>query len=301
MILRKKTPSFLLLAGLLACGTTDAGGPPPDASAGDAGAVDAALLDAANADANAVDGSLGDAADTGLLDAANDAGTPAEVYEFDGLGAGLIHAKDNWVDQPGQGQGIVATAPNGTPGASHLPTVAFNEDAFLTRVNDAAFSFLPFAGTETEAVLQMECDGNGRTLFALGADVDGDGQLSASERGPSFGISDQQYAIHQANGGPAREVPFVSGDSRSDVYDVQLRIHFPAGAGDGTGSLWIRNKSDGEVAFRAVSGLSSVPLGLSGLSVGAKPSRWNALWLDLVTIGTNSPHVDRLVPHLSPR
>ena len=85
MILRKKAPSFLFLAGLLACGTTDAGGPPRDASAGDAGAMDAAdtsLLDAANADANAVDGSLGDAADTGLLDAANDAGTPAEVYEF---------------------------------------------------------------------------------------------------------------------------------------------------------------------------------------------------------------------------
>lgn len=297
-----KSISLAAVAALVACGSVTGGDPPQDAGALDAGAPrpadagDASAVDAA--DAAGLDASAPDASDA---DASSDAGTPAEVYEFDGLGAGLIHGKDRWVDQPGQGQGIVATAPNGTPGASHLPTVAFNEDAFLTRVNDGAFSFLPFTGTEVEAVLQMECDGNGRTLFALGADVDRDGQLSASERGPAFGISDQQYVVHQASGGPVRQVDFARGDARSDLYEVQLRIQFPAGAGDGVGSLWVRNKSDGETSFRLVSGLSSIPLGLHTLDVAAKPSRWNALWLDLVTVGDHSPHVDRLAPHLAPR
>jgi hypothetical protein len=234
------------------------------------------------------------------------AATAPEVYDFESLSAPTsLGGQDGWTDHPGQGQALVRMDDglNGSKVASHLETTAINQHAYVTRLNDETFSFMPFSAMDSEAVIQFECEGAGQVLFALGTDLNGDGMLNATdnELGPAFGVADQSFRIQEANGGTVHQVAFESGDARMDWYEVQLRMDFTASGGTGRGSLWIRNLSDGDTRFRLVMGLGDVPLSLGTMATGAGPSAWNALWLNLVTVPGNPPHADNLIPHLAPR
>lgn len=225
----------------------------------------------------------------------------AQIYDFESLTVhSFIHGHDNWRDQPGQGQGIIAqdtTPTNGTWVASVLPTVAFNEPAYLTRVNDANFSFPAFTGGETAAVVQFDATGDHIALFALGHDLTGDGMLRTAdgEVGPAFGTWDRNFRIQGANGGPAVDIPFGSGDAGHDWYRLRLVIDFTALGGDGQATLLYRNLSDGDLVFEPVAGLEAVNLQLTGMAPEAPPGSWDALWLHLMRGGGNEPLVDHLM------
>jgi len=102
---------------------------------------------------------------------------------------------------------------NGTKVVRHHKTVVFDQPAFLTRTNDASFNFLPFAGTETNAVIQFEANGEHVAMLALGTDLNGDGLLTAaaSEIGPSFGVYDRNFRIQEANLGTFYDDGFNQG------------------------------------------------------------------------------------------
>jgi hypothetical protein len=227
----------------------------------------------------------------------------ADVYTFESLAVNsAINGQDHWKDQPGQGDAIVSldATGNGTKIVRHFKTVIFDQSAFITRTNDAGFNFVSFSGSETNAVIQFEVNGEHAAMFALGHDRNSDGLLLSTdgELGPSFGVYGRNFRIQQAGLGTATETAFGSGNSGNDWYRLQLRLDFTADGGEGTGSLYYMNLTDGDTVFQAVAGLTDLPLGLGGLHPDARPARWSAMWLHLLSKGDSVPCVDNLVPNL---
>jgi hypothetical protein len=231
-----------------------------------------------------------------------------EVYTFESLAVNnFINGQDYWKDQPGQGDAVVALdqSGHGTKVVRHFKTVVFDESTFLTRTNDAGFNFVSFSGTETKVVIQFEANGEHVAMFALGRDRNSDGLLlnTDGEIGPAFGVYDRNFRIQEANLGTAYDDGFNEGggdgNSGNDWYRLQLRLDFTAANGDGTGSLYFMNLTDGDTAFHTVSGLRNQPLGLSRLHPDARPAKWNAMWLYLLSNGNSVPNADNLVPNLN--
>ncbi len=234
----------------------------------------------------------------------------ADPYTFESLTLNtFIDGDDGWVDQAGQGQAVIALddTGNGTTVVRHLQTTASNsnQSAFITRVNDSGFNFIPFTGTETEAVIQFDANGEHLAMFALGCDWNGDGVLKSvdGEIGPAFGVNDRKFSIQEANLGTSYEDGFSEGggdgDSGNDWYRIQLRIDFTANEGEGSATLKFLNLSHGDTVYRSVSGLRDKPLGLSSMNAQAVPKRWNAMWLHLLTMGSRNPRADNLVPNVN--
>ena len=225
-----------------------------------------------------------------------------DVYTFESLKVnGLIHQQDHWVDQPGQGYAAVRIDPstaNGTRVVYSVPTVVFNESSYLTRVNDGNFDFPPVASNQTHLTMQFDCTGEHVAMFALGRDRNGDGMLlhGDEEIGPVFGVWDQHFRVQGAGSGVIHEAPFDNGDSRKDWYRIRLRVDFTANDGDGAGSLFYKNLSDGDPSFTEVSGLQDLNLELSSMPPDAGPGAWNAMWLHLLRGGGNESSADNLVP-----
>lgn len=120
------------------------------------------------------------------------AGQAVDVYDFESLTVNsFIGGQDHWKDQPGQGDAVVALdeSGHGTKVVRHFKTVVVDESAFLTRTNDARFNFVSFTGSETNAVIQFEANGEHVAMFALGCDLNGDGLLTSAggEIGPALG------------------------------------------------------------------------------------------------------------------
>jgi hypothetical protein len=214
---------------------------------------------------------------------------------------GLIDKQDNWVDQPGQGYAAIRldTSPaNGTKVAWHVPTVGFNQSAYLTRVNDGSFSFPAISPLQIRLTIQFDCTGEHVAMFALGHDRNNDGMLlkSDGEIGPSFGTWDQSFRIQGANLGTAHDAPFGSGNARYDWYRIQLRIDFTGYGSNGSGSLFYKNLTDGDPQFTAVPALQGIDLELSSLHPDAGPTTWDSMWIELLSGGGNHPSADNLVP-----
>lgn len=232
----------------------------------------------------------------------------SEVYTFESLGVNtFIAGQDGWQDQAGQGQAVVAldASGHGTKVVRHFKTVIFDESAFITRTNDAGFNFVSFSGTETNAVIQFETNGEHVTMFALGCDRNGDGLLLSTdgEIGPAFGVYDRNFRIQEVNLGTAYDDGFNQGggdgNSGNDWYRLQLRLDFTAGNGEGIGSLYFKNLTDGDTTFHTVSGMLNRPLGLSRMHPDARPANWNAMWLHLLSNGNSVPSADNLIPNFN--
>ncbi len=232
----------------------------------------------------------------------------SETYTFESLTPNtFIHGNDNWKDQDGQGQAIIALddTGNNTQVVRHFKTVVMDQSAFITRTNDATFGFVPFTGNETNAIIQFEANGEHLALFALGTDLNGDGILKSTdmELGPAFGVFDRKFRIQEANLGTAYDDGFNEGggdgNNGNDWYRLQLRIDFTANGGDGSATLHFMNLTDQDTSFHTVSGLRNKPLGLSSLHPDAGPRRWNAMWMHLLSMGSRTPSADNLIPNLN--
>ncbi len=230
----------------------------------------------------------------------------ADVYTFESLGNNaFIDGQNGWLDHPNQGQAITVldASGNGTKVVRHDNTGIFDEIALLTRINDANFNFLPFDGSETNAVIQFEATGEHVALLALGRDLDGDGLLDADngETGPVFGLSDRNFLIQEANSGTIHQDNLNQGggdgNSGNHWYCMQLRMDFTANEGDGSGTLYFINLNLNETVFHSVDGMRNHPLGLKRLAAGAAPARWNAIHLRLLSNGNSVPSIDNLVPN----
>lgn len=231
-----------------------------------------------------------------------------EVYTFETLTVNnVINGQDRWIDQPGQGVAYISLdeTGNGTRVVRHVRTVNFDQTAFITRTNDPSFNFVCFSGTESNAVIQFEANGEHIAMFALGCDINGDGLLLSSdgELGPSFGVYDRNFRIQEANLGTAYDDGFNDGggdgNSGNDWYRMQLRLDFTANDGEGSGSLYFMNLTDHDSSFHTVSGMRDRPLGLGSLHPDARPEHWSAMWLQLLSNGKSVPCADNLIPNLN--
>lgn len=229
-----------------------------------------------------------------------------DLYTFESLNVNnMINGQDNWVDQPGQGYAAIIQDPtpvNGSKVVWAVPTVAFNEPIYLTRVNANNFAFPAVTAIQTKLTIQFDCTGHHIALFALGHDRNGDGMLKESEGeiGPAFGTWDRNFRIQGANLGTIHETGFndggLGGNSGKDWYRIQLRVEITANNGDGAGSFFYMNLTDGDPEFTPVPGLQNIDLELSALHPDAVPTNWDAMWLYLMRGGGNEPTADNLIP-----
>jgi len=227
---------------------------------------------------------------------------------------GVLEGRDGWVDAPGSGLIVIRqddTPVNGTQVAQPDVGVLSGSPGLLTRVNNESFGFSPFFGTETQAVQQVDVTAEASTGFGVGADVDGDGILSAElgELGPVFGaLRDAQAGVEQfgiiaANLGAKYLTP-LNTDTRccnedSDWYRLQLRMDLTANSGSGSGSLYYMNLTRGDTEFQPVAELQNVNLGLGSMHAEAGPESWNAMWITMLFEGSQSiPRMDNLVPRV---
>jgi hypothetical protein len=178
--------------------------------------------------------------------------------------------------------------------------VAFHESAFITRVNDANFGFRPFNGAETGAIIQFDSNGEHIAMFALGHDLNGDGMIKGSdgEVGPAFGTYDRNFRVQGASNGSVAQAGLGAGNAGREWYRMQLRIDFTANDGDGAGSFFYRNLSNGDPEFRAVPALQDINLELGQMDPNAGPATWDAMWLHLRSGGSNVPNADNLIPNV---
>ena len=239
----------------------------------------------------------------------------ASVYDFENYEIFQgIQGVDGWVRLPGSGFMRVEqddTPENGSQVA--VPSLGVDSGwfSYLCRVNNEAFRYSPFFGTETQAVVQFDTTAEARTGFGLGTDVNGDGLVTpeAAEVGPVFGTfraqeqGVEQFAIMGANGGSLYVAP-LNGDVRccnagTDWYRLQLRMDLTANAGAGAGSLYYMNLTQGDGQFQPVAELQDVDLGLDSLDPLAGPEDWNAMWMATRFEGALSvPSLDNLVPRI---
>lgn len=232
------------------------------------------------------------------------------AYTFEALTtSAFLDDQDGWDDQPGQGQAWVtmdANIVNGTKVAAHVQTTAISESAYLSRENDLSYSFPALSSSQTTLLMQFDLTGDYLAQFGLGHDINSNdvlesdpmGDGSGSELGPVFGIDDHRFVIQQAGLGTKTYADFGSGNAGADWYRLKLQVDLAANGGDGAGTLYYMNLSQGDTGFKAVSGLANVNLGLTAMHPDALPDEWNRMWLHLLTGGGNSPSVDNLMPNM---
>jgi hypothetical protein len=231
----------------------------------------------------------------------------ADVYDFESSNPGALAGQDQWTLETGGGTASVIAdgtdTENTTKVVRHDPSAVPQLAAVLTRINNATFNYLSFEGSETMAVIQFEATGEHVAVLALGRDLNGDGLLLAQdgELGPSFGVSDRNFLVQEANGGTSYTDNFNAGggdgNSGNDWYRIQLRMDFTANAGDGIGSLHFKNLSQNDSSFHSLSGTRQVPLGLTRLPATAGPAHWNAMRITLLSNGNSVPSIDNIVPN----
>lgn len=233
------------------------------------------------------------------------------AYDFEALTtSAFLGDQDGWDDQPGQGEAWVTvdgSAANGSKVAAHIQTTAHSESAYLSRENDQNFSFPAISSSQSVLVMQFDLTGDYLARFGLGHDINSDdvleadplGNGSGSELGPVFGIDDRRFVVQQAGLGMASYADFGGGDAASDWFRLKLEVDFNANGGNGAGTLFYMNLSDGDTGFTAVPGLSDVNLGLTAMHPEALADEWNRMWLHLLTGGGNSPSVDNLLPNMA--
>ncbi|MEA3278964.1 MAG: hypothetical protein U9Q81_27460 [Pseudomonadota bacterium] len=238
-------------------------------------------------------------------------GANAGLYDFEELSLISLNGQDGWLSEPSLGEALIqvdGTLANGTQVARPNLGVATGFPAHLSRVNNGSFGFSPFFGTETQAVIQFDANGEAMAGFALGRDVDGDGILRRSgEVGPVFGtVRDpvqgvEQFGILAADQSSYHVTPLTAGDrccnAATDWYRLQLRMDLTANGGAGSGGLYYMNLTTGDTSFKPVTELQNINLRLDAMHPEAGPQAWNAMWMVMLADGKQHlPAVDNLVP-----
>lgn len=68
--------------------------------------------------------------------------------------------------------------------------------------------------------------------------------------------------------------------------------------GEANTPLAFKNLTDNDTAFHTVPGVRNKPPGLNRLPAAARPARWSAMWLHLMSNGNNIPTADNFIPNL---
>jgi hypothetical protein len=221
------------------------------------------------------------------------AGAP---YTFEGLANGTLAGQDNWTDFSGgpTNHSVTTVVP------SHLgsPTKVVTGSDQTIRENDGSYSFAPHSASNTMAMIQFDLrPSTGDTdTFALGNIVVG----QTSRLGPQFGIWGglNSFMIRGAVEGTITLAALTGTDSLSDWYRLQLVVDFTANGGNGAGSLYVQNLTDGELSLRPAPVLSNVNLQILNMANDSEdPATWDTMYIRSLTGGAL---FDNLDPNFTP-
>lgn len=181
----------------------------------------------------------------------------------------------------------------------------------IYRKNDAWFSY-PAVDPNRELVsfvdIQVrDTDAGINAVFHHGADADNNGILHYSETGPGFGlIKNVDHLGRQLSffyRGAAHSASFIFSPISTLAADGEwLRLRMSMDFEAGLGRLAYLNLSRGQLFFQDVDGMQNLPLELARLPAGAKPEKWNYVYLrfDTLSFGATGDFgmaMDNLVPN----
>ena len=210
----------------------------------------------------------------------------AASYTFESLTAGTLAGQDAWVDFGGAGSNhsVTTVAPAHVGGSTKVAT-GFDQSV---RVNDGNFSYNPHSATDTAALMEFDVRaGSGDTaVMALGRDL---AFSTHSQLGPQFGIWGglNTFMIRGAVEGGISQAALTGTDSVNDWYRLRMVVDFTANSGNGAGSLYVRNLTDGETDFRLAPVLSNINLQILNMETASEnPGSWNSMYLRSAEAGT---------------
>lgn len=222
------------------------------------------------------------------------------LYDFELLNQGPINGQDNWFeDSTNAYVSLDDTGINGTQVVHPtITTLGGADETALTRVNDSGFSYSAFSTFEGQICFDTTAHDN--SLFSLGQDLDGDGMLRTTdgEIGVPFGFFERQFAVLTGNSLTIRAgvANMEVGDDIEDWYRLCLYISFIDNNGDGAGSLFYRNLTDGDTSDIPIPGLQNLNLKLLN---APDYGLWNAMFLQLRVDSIDLiPRVDNLMPNV---
>lgn len=186
------------------------------------------------------------------------------TYDFESLGFGALNGQDNWSFLAGDSAFIV-TSGSGANTTKVVGTGGSTSSNFAGRINDGNFSFGSLVGV-TSLTLGFDTryvsGGSDQALFYLNS-------ASGSTQSAYFGLNGDAFYVN-ANG-----IALPSGVDPNDWLSLRLVMDLTANSGDGSGSLFYKNLTDGETSYAAVTGMQDMSLGLSIQD----PTQWNRLML----------------------
>lgn len=202
----------------------------------------------------------------------------ATPYTFEGLTTGQsLGGQDGWVVHAGTLGVETGAGINATNVAQGTTNGTFSN---ASRENDVNFSFSPYTGSETQAILQFDLrPGTGPAANAFaGIGYDNSGSFAAGPRG----------GLQQRPGG--LEARFIqpklgfevanllsASDDQTDWYRMQLELDFTANGGNASATVSIMNLTDGEASFRSLPNLTGINMSL--LDLPGTPTLWDSLWV----------------------
>ena len=221
------------------------------------------------------------------------------TYDFNSLsGSNLAHyttvnGQDNWTSNgfifgtPIPSWHVGVTNSLGFDGSQSLQFVrvgaGFGADA--SRLNDKSFGFKTMNKISYfQADFGVSFWGG---QFALAYDANGDGVIrktGPSEIGPTLTIGSNSPLVGvqlRDAAGTITKVPLsaVSGVG-GDWIRLRLQMDLNANGGQGSGTVYYQNLSDGDTALQIVPGLVNINLALDkDATDGSNPKLWNAMWL----------------------
>ncbi len=220
------------------------------------------------------------------------------VYTFT-LSDGLLNGRDNWTNHPANNANVQVVGGRIIGGGAGVSRAV--------RVNNASFSLAPFAATQTSAVFQVEMTmpasvpTNNKGVAAGLRTNSADPVQSAFELGIFFNTGLPAYFNLNLPVVGNVEAPVPAGVVAGDNLEVQLRIDFTANGGDGAGSVYFRNLTQGATGFSAVPGLQNLNLHRQGLSAANRdPATWNTMSVRVDSNINNTLDNITVIPALAP-
>lgn len=190
------------------------------------------------------------------------------TYNFESLTNGTLAGQDNWVFNFGDAPYIVSTG-TGADTTKVVGTAGSTSSNFATRINDGNFSFGSLTGVtsltlgfDTRYVAGDNGGINNQSHFALDTS-------SGSTGSARFGLQGNGFIVSNTTTGLPTGVDF------DDWISLRLEMDMLANGGNGSGSLYYKNLTDGDPGFTAVSGLQNLNLGY----LAQDPSQWSRMVL----------------------
>lgn len=204
------------------------------------------------------------------------------TYTAEGLTVGssiISPQQDNWIVYSGTGDAIAQTVTHPENGSTTV--LKQSSGIQMSRISDGNFSFNPHTASNTAATLIFDAHyvAASDLVFGLGDDL---GVNTNNRLGPVFGFSGNNYFLRQAVFGSNVNVARPAGDDLGDWYQLKLVIDFTAFGGAGSGDMFVRNMTDGELAFRPTPIFNDFNLGITSMSgISQDPATWNTLYVRL--------------------